>query len=161
MVFIPAGSFNMGPSDQDVPYAVTSQGKTVTVPAFYMDNTEITNNEYRQFVYWVRDSLAHRLIGGEHMIDEGEYGERINWREKIKWDDEQNEETLAELFLPETERFYRRKEIDSRKLNFEYYWIDLKKLLNAKVVSKVIRDRSVFIKERCNKCLSGYISLDS
>ena len=105
MVYIPAGAFNMGPSDQDVPYAVTAQAKTVTIPAFYMDNTEITNNEYRQFVYWVRDSLAHRLIGGEHLIDEGEYGERINWREKIKWDDEQNEETLAELFLPETEPF--------------------------------------------------------
>ena len=84
MVFIPSGSYTMGPSDQDVPYAITSQGKTVTIPAFYMDNTEITNNEYRQFVYWVRDSLAHRLIGGDHIIDEGEYGERINWRAKIK-----------------------------------------------------------------------------
>ena len=126
MVYIPAGSYNMGPSDQDVPYALTSQAKTVTIPAFYMDNTELTNNEYRQFVYWVKDSLAHRLIGGEHLIDEGEYGERINWRAKIKWDDEQNVETLAELFLPETERFYHRKEIDTRKLNFEYYWIDLK-----------------------------------
>ena len=147
MVFIPAGSFNMGPSDQDVPYAVTSQGKSVTVSAFYMDNTEITNNEYRQFVYWVRDSLAHRLIGGEHIIDEGEYGERINWREKIKWDDEQNEETLAELFLPETERFYRRKEIDSRKLNFEYYWIDLKTAAQRESREQGMRDRSVFIKK--------------
>jgi len=126
MVYIPAGSYNMGPSDQDVPYSLTTQSKTVTVPAFYMDNTEITNNEYRQFVYWVRDSLAHRLLGGEHLVDEGEYGEHINWKAKIKWDDEQNVETLAELFLPETERFYRRKEIDTRKLNFEYYWIDLR-----------------------------------
>jgi gliding motility-associated lipoprotein GldK len=116
----------MGPSDQDVPYAVTAQSKTVTLPAFWMDNTEITNNKYRQFVYWVRDSLAHRLIGGDHLVDEGEYLERINWKAKIKWDDEQNQDVLAELFLPETERFYRRKEIDTRKLNFEYYWIDLK-----------------------------------
>src|SRR4051812_33459940 len=104
MVYIPAGSFNMGPSDQDVPYAVTAQSKTVTLPAYWMDNTEITNNEYRQFVYWVRDSLAHRLIGGDHLISEGEYDEHINWKAKIKWDDEQNAETLAELFLPETER---------------------------------------------------------
>jgi sulfatase modifying factor 1 len=137
----------MGPSDQDVPYAITAQGKTVTIPAFYMDNTEITNNEYRQFVYWVRDSLAHRLIGGEHIIDEGEYGERINWRQKIKWDDEQNEETLAELFLPETERFYRRKELDSRKLNFEYYWIDLKTAAQRESREQGMRDRSVFIKK--------------
>jgi hypothetical protein len=26
-----------------------------------MDETEITNNEYRQFVQWVRDSLAHEI----------------------------------------------------------------------------------------------------
>lgn len=147
MVYIPAGSFNMGPSDQDVPYAVTAQSKTVTMPAFYMDNTEITNNEYRQFVYWVQDSLAHRLIGGEHLLEEGEYGERINWRAKIKWDDEQNQEVLAELFLPETERFYRRKEIDTRKLNFEYYWIDLKAAAQRESREQGKIDRSVFIKK--------------
>lgn len=147
MVYIPAGSYTMGPSDQDVPYSITAQGKTVTIPAFYMDNTEITNNEYRQFVYWVRDSLAHRLIGGEHIIEEGEYGERINWRMKIKWDDEGNEETLAELFLPETERFYRRKEIDSRKLNYEYYWIDLREAAQRESREQGLRDRSVFIKK--------------
>ncbi|HRS39390.1 MAG TPA: SUMF1/EgtB/PvdO family nonheme iron enzyme, partial [Bacteroidia bacterium] len=101
----------------------------------------------RQFVYWVRDSLAHRLIGGEHLIEEGEYGERINWKAKIKWDDEQNEETLAELFLPETERFYRRKEIDTRKLNFEYYWIDLKAAAQRENREQGMRDRSVFIKK--------------
>src|SRR5262245_43649576 len=93
MVFIPQGSYNMGPGDQDVPYAQIAQARTVTVKAFYMDNTEITNNEYRQFVFWVRDSLAHRLLGGDHLIEEGEYGERINWDERIKWDDEENQET--------------------------------------------------------------------
>ena len=147
MVFIPSGSYHMGPSDEDVPYAVTAQAKSVTIPAFYMDNTEITNNEYRQFVYWVRDSLAHRLIGGDHLIEEGEYGERINWRMKIKWEDEENEEILAELFLPETERFYRRKEIDTRKLNFEYYWIDLKTAAQRESREQGMRDRSVFIKK--------------
>ena len=147
MVYIPSGSFNMGPSDQDVPYAVTAQSKSVTMPAFYMDHTEITNIEYRQFVYWVKDSLAHRLIGGDHILEEGEYGERINWRAKIKWDDEENEEVLAELFLPETERFYRRKEIDTRKLNFEYYWIDLREAAQRDNREQGRVDRSVFIKK--------------
>lgn len=147
MVYIPSGSYHMGPSDEDVPYAVTAQSKSVTIPAFYMDNTEITNNEYRQFVYWVRDSLAHRLIGGDHLIEEGEYGERINWRMKIKWTEEENEEILAELFLPETERFYRRKEIDTRKLNFEYYWIDLKTAAQRESREQGMTDRSVFIKK--------------
>jgi formylglycine-generating enzyme len=147
MVFIPQGSYNMGPGDQDVPYAQIAQARTVTVKAFYMDNTEITNNEYRQFVFWVRDSLAHRLLGGDHLVEEGEYGERINWDERIKWDDEENTETLAELFLPESERFYRRKEIDTRKLMFEYYWIDLQAAAQRSSREQGRIDRSVFIKK--------------
>ncbi|MDR2980195.1 MAG: SUMF1/EgtB/PvdO family nonheme iron enzyme, partial [Bacteroidales bacterium] len=63
MVYIPAGHYLMGPGDQDVLFASTSQSKSVNVDAFWMDQTEITNNEYRQFVCWVRDSLAHVLLG--------------------------------------------------------------------------------------------------
>ena len=49
MLYIPAGAFNMGQSDQDVPQSHYNETKTVSVGAFYMDQTEITNNEYRQF----------------------------------------------------------------------------------------------------------------
>ena len=62
MLYIPAGGFTMGQSDQDVPFAQYTRAKTVSVQAFYMDQTEISNNEYRQFVYWVRDSLARRIL---------------------------------------------------------------------------------------------------
>jgi len=58
MVYIPAGTFVMGQTDQDITFAQISQNKQVTVQAFYMDETEITNSEYRQFVNWVRDSIA-------------------------------------------------------------------------------------------------------
>ena len=63
MVFVPMGSFNMGPSDQDVAWAMTAYQRTVSVDAFWMDETEITNNEYRQFVFWVRDSIMRRKLG--------------------------------------------------------------------------------------------------
>jgi len=65
MLYIPAGAFNMGQSDQDVPLTHYNETKTVSVGAFYMDQTEITNNEYRQFVDWVRDSIARRILGQE------------------------------------------------------------------------------------------------
>ena len=58
MVLVPSGSFTMGASN---PSAVLDQNpslKTVSVKAFYMDETEITNSEYRQFVNWVRDSVV-------------------------------------------------------------------------------------------------------
>jgi len=57
MVYIPAGSFTMGNSDQDVPFLHQSRAHVVSIPAFYMDQTEITNNEYREFVFYVRDSI--------------------------------------------------------------------------------------------------------
>ena len=63
MVFIPQGSYNMGVNDQEVAWAQSSQTKTVTVDPFWMDETEITNNEYRQFVFWVRDSIMRRMLG--------------------------------------------------------------------------------------------------
>ena len=62
MLYIPAGSYNMGQSDQDVPFAHYTRSKTVSIPAFYMDQTEIENNEYRQFVEWVFDSIARDLV---------------------------------------------------------------------------------------------------
>ncbi len=133
MVFIRQGSYNMGLNDQDVPNSMTAFQKTVSIAPFWMDETEIENNEYRQFVYWVRDSIAYKLLGDqydEYLITEDYYGNEldppfIDWYQKIKWDDADQREILEELYLPEHERFYRRREIDTRKLNFEYYWIDL------------------------------------
>ena len=52
----------MGENDQDVPFLHQTRAKTVSVQAFYIDQTEITNNEYRQFVEWVRDSMARERI---------------------------------------------------------------------------------------------------
>lgn len=51
MVVIPPGSFHMGQNDQDVNYSQVAHNRQITISAFYMDETEITNNEYRQFVY--------------------------------------------------------------------------------------------------------------
>ena len=56
MTLIPGGSFIMGKSDEDVAGVGDATIKTVTVRSFYMDETEITNREYRQFVEWVKDS---------------------------------------------------------------------------------------------------------
>ncbi|MDD5150054.1 MAG: gliding motility lipoprotein GldK [Flavobacterium sp.] len=56
MTLIPGGSFIMGKSDEDIANVGDATTKTVTVRSFYMDETEITNKEYRQFVEWVKDS---------------------------------------------------------------------------------------------------------
>lgn len=135
MAYIPLGSYTMGVGEEDAAYAMVRQPKTVTISAFYMDETEITNNEYRQFVYWVRDSIARVLLGDmnpeEFLIEENKRtGELydppyLNWNARIDWNGEEERDILEEMFLPEHERYFRRKEFDTRKYNFEYYWVDL------------------------------------
>jgi gliding motility-associated lipoprotein GldK len=56
MTLVPGGAFIMGKSDDDLADVEDAPTKTVTVRPFYMDETEITNSEYRQFVEWVKDS---------------------------------------------------------------------------------------------------------
>ena len=57
MTLVPGGAFVMGKSDDDLANVGDAGTKTVTVRSFYMDETEITNSEYRQFVEWVKDSI--------------------------------------------------------------------------------------------------------
>jgi len=144
MEFIPQGSYNVGPADQDVPFAQNHFTKTVTVEAFWMDQTEITNNEYRQFVNWVRDSLKRELLGeileedfriivdgyGSD-LDEDIYGRayRLNWDtdldDKRLYENEDVRQALDNLYFGVEERFFGRKEINIHKLNYRYFWIDL------------------------------------
>ncbi len=140
MVFIPQGSYNMGASDQDVSWSVTAPSKTVSVDAFWMDQTEITNNEYRQFVYYVRDSIERRLLAeqiDDFAITEDEFGNEIdppvlNWDTPIDPKDEEQASILDSMYYTNQERFYRRKEIDTRKLQYEYFWIDLQQAANPR-----------------------------
>jgi gliding motility-associated lipoprotein GldK len=132
MVFIPQGSFVMGPSGQNLQRPENM--KRVSVASFWMDDTEITNNEYRQFVYWVRDSIARKLLGQtytDYAIMEDANGvpldePKINWEEEIEWDDPEMQMAMDELYIPEEERYSFRREVDSRKLIYDYYWIDYK-----------------------------------
>ncbi|MDG2139617.1 MAG: SUMF1/EgtB/PvdO family nonheme iron enzyme [Flavobacteriales bacterium] len=158
MVFIPQGSYVMGPSDQDVPFANVSAAKRVSVGAFYMDETEITNNEYRQFTNYVRDSLAHLMLGEAgiegHLIEEDDYGNfldpaRINWKTKIRWDDQEIREILEEeMYLSSNERYNSVREFDTRKYIYEYQVLDLQDASNKSKRegdASGKRDRSEFL----------------
>ena len=62
MVFIKGGSFTMGKQDEDPLGAMSAPTRTVTVQPFYMDETEITNSEYKEFVSWVTDSVVRTKL---------------------------------------------------------------------------------------------------
>ncbi|WP_158824899.1 SUMF1/EgtB/PvdO family nonheme iron enzyme [Mucilaginibacter lacusdianchii] len=60
MVFVPAGTIlekdPVIPVDSTM--AADTTKKTVSLSAFFMDQTEVTNKQYRTFVDWVADSVA-------------------------------------------------------------------------------------------------------
>jgi len=62
MAFIPGGSFTMGSTHEDLLGAQDAPVRTVTVGSFYMDETEITNNQYRKFVDYVKDSIIRTRL---------------------------------------------------------------------------------------------------
>lgn len=136
MVFIPQGSFTLGAGSEDITYGMVNEAKTISISAFFMDETEVTNNEYRQFVNWVKDSIARRILGEiypeDYLIEENEITGEIydppilNRKTEIEWNSKNQEirDALETMFFPEHERYFRKKQIDTRKLYYEYYWID-------------------------------------
>ncbi|MBK5209173.1 MAG: gliding motility lipoprotein GldK, partial [Flavobacteriaceae bacterium] len=74
MTLIPGGSFTMGKQSEDIAGALNSPTRTVTVRPYYMDETEITNSEYKEFVFWVRDSIVRTQLAlfSELMSSDGD-----------------------------------------------------------------------------------------
>lgn len=131
MVFIKQGSFMMGSNTQTALFNQPDNQLMATVSAFWMDETEITNNEYKQFVYWVRDSIAYTTLidAGytEYAItrDDGyddEENYTINWKKKLPWNsqDEDIKEVLAPLYYD----YGSNKEFNTKLLHYRYSWVN-------------------------------------
>ena len=54
LVFIQGGTFSMGRVEQDVMYDWNNVPKRVTVASFYMDETEVSNLDYREYLFWLK-----------------------------------------------------------------------------------------------------------
>lgn len=136
MVFIRKGSFLMGPNSQSAVFSQDDNNIMATVHAFWMDESEITNNEYRQFVNWVRDSIAYRYLI-EEMGEDSEYAlqseyevdedvlPRINWKSKIPWEnrfvpDDPTAEALSPMFYAEG-----RGALRTTMLHYDYSWMNI------------------------------------
>lgn len=106
MILIKKGSYEMGPARPDSLWGVYQDPKGVSVDAFWMDETEVTNAEYRQFVYWVRDSIIRERLysAGDdtYKIEEDKDGNPIdppvlNWNKPIPNERRAGEEELAAI----------------------------------------------------------------
>jgi gliding motility-associated lipoprotein GldK len=126
MVYIPPGTFHMGPSDEDINYAFTARNKQVSINGFWMDATEITNNEYRQFTNWVRDSIAGTLMG--YMKTGKDGSQSLDWKKikTIKWNDKATMEKIDAMIVTPDNRIFGKKEIDPAKIVYHSETFDYK-----------------------------------
>ena len=147
---IPGGSFTMGSNDQDVPYANMRDLKTVTVSPFWIDATEITNDEYRQFTHWVRDSIIRKelievnpdkwgyvkdpnpnwnqsSLSEEQQRTEDYY---INWYRPLNFQKQEvTEAMISTLILSEEDQIQQESDVLPLRPYFQSKLIDTRKLI--------------------------------
>lgn len=96
MVEVKRGYLRVGLEKNDSLWGTVVPTKDISVDGFWMDQTEVTNSMYRQFVNWVRDSiirerLADPSYGGDetYKIEVDRNGDPItphlNWSKPIPW----------------------------------------------------------------------------
>lgn len=130
MTAVPTGTLVVGQSDQDVNFELSTRPKQVSIGGFYMDITEITNNEYRQFVQYVIDSNAHTLL--QHFKQDNNAEEvtsgnpPLDWKQKIDYRNPEVQNQLAPMYLSQDQWINGKKELDNSKLVFKYEYLKMK-----------------------------------
>ncbi len=82
LVFIEGGTYTMGKCEQDVLYDWNNFPKRVTVSSFYMDETEVRNVDYREYLYWLkRVFIDYPEVFHEALPD------TLVWRSKLGWNE--------------------------------------------------------------------------
>lgn len=131
MVLIQRGSIKVGDENADSLWGNSTPVKNISVDAFWMDEAEVSNAKYRQFVFWVRDSiirerLADPAFGGDETfkITEDEYGEPItpylNWKKPIPWKKPTEDEQRAIESVYITNPITGEKMLDASQMNYRY-----------------------------------------
>ena len=58
LVLIEGGTFTMGLTEEDVTFEWNNIPRRVTVSSFYMDETEVSNHNYREFLHWTSKTFG-------------------------------------------------------------------------------------------------------
>jgi len=130
MVLIKRGHLRMGIETTDSLWGKQTPNRNISVDGFWMDDTEITNSEYRQFVNYVRDSIIRERMadpnyGGDesYKIEEDKNGDPIkpylNWKKALPRKPNEDEQRAMEsvyVINPVTGE----KMLDYTQMNFRY-----------------------------------------
>jgi sulfatase modifying factor 1 len=145
MVYIPGGTFLMGQTDQDITSSQIAQNKQVTIPPFYMDETELSNSKYHEFVNWVRDSIAitNYIKDNKYYVQAKGPNRTANNQKFINWDyvarypiwatkkgQKSNASKLQNMYYQGDDRVFDRNELDVRLLKYNFADFDLRGAAN-------------------------------
>ncbi len=118
MVYIPAGTFIMGQVDQDVTISQFPQNKQVTISAFYMDETEISEK------YMLKPKGKTTVNPSDIYID----WKKVGTGKKGLWADKTLVADLEKsMYYQGNEKFFNKKELNVEQLRYSYAWIDYRK----------------------------------
>ncbi len=130
MTMVNRGFLRMGMENKDSLWGGTTPSKEISVDGFWMDETEVSNSKYRQFVMWVRDSilrtrLADPAYGGDetYMITEDKNGDpvtpHLNWKKQLPRKPNEDElRAIESLYV--TNPVTGEKLLDAAQLNYRY-----------------------------------------
>lgn len=82
LVFIEGGTFIMGRVEQDVVYDWNNTPRRVTVSSYYIDQTEATNVDYREYLYWLA-----RVMKDYRDVYEQALPDTLVWREPMSYNE--------------------------------------------------------------------------
>jgi len=122
MSYVPSGVLKMGNSDEDIRGKNDALIRTVQMTGFYMDATEITNDEYRTFTNWVRDSIAHTMLGD--FVDNEDGTQNVDFRRAVNYRNADVQDQLTSLYLDPSVSGTGRREFDASKLVYHYESFD-------------------------------------
>lgn len=138
MVEVKRGYLKVGLTEEDSLWGTGAQTKDISVDGFWMDQTEVTNSMYRQFVEWVRDSIVRERLadpsyGGDETfkIEVDRNGDpvtpHLNWTKPIPWrkPNEDQERALESVFR--THEIDGTKMLDAAQMNYRYEVFDYEK----------------------------------
>jgi len=89
LVFIEGGTFTMGRVADDVRYDWNNIPRRVTVNSFYMDETEVTNADYREYLYWIQ-----RVFADYPQVYQQALPDTLVWRDQLAYN-----EPMVEYYL--------------------------------------------------------------
>ena len=82
LVFVEGGTFTMGRVEQDVMYTWDNKPRRVTVPSFYMDETEVSNQDYREYTHWLG-----RVYAGDQEKINSALPDTTVWRRELAFNE--------------------------------------------------------------------------